>query len=66
MIAYLKNIISWTHRNKETPRLVRELDIINPKWREQSPKNSDEYLELLKEIYTLGLKPGELSKFLKK
>ena len=41
-------------------KLRQELNVINPNWQKENRINEINYLQLLKEIYQLGLKPGQL------
>lgn len=55
---------SWNKEIKHLDKLEKELDTINPNWVKESPKNTKEYLELLIEIYSLGVKPGKIHKLI--
>jgi len=45
-------------------KLRKDLDLINPNWRKEIEMTETAYLELLKEIYLLGVKPGEIYKLI--
>lgn len=45
--------------------LVEKLDTIDPTWLLTAPTSAKDTLELLLEIHSLGVKPGELHKLIK-